>query len=563
MAPPHSILAVAGTLAIFSTSALIALLAILAHQLEYLSTSTTRIIAIVSAISEGLVLLIFLAYLTYFIWSSIRRQAAQCSVNEKQLQKPLQQPGGHWFSLSILLCTVAAAISVAALVNLSKFTGTLPPTLFGSGAVPFLAGASVTLSVCYTAQLLFLIAQYIAVRALSTEETTELSRAAEFYKQDDASNRPPTTSTRISPSIRVKGIRYSQTLAPTPPASRRGGIAALTGDIRSPPGSSDGRSAAETFDSLRSSLSNAVRPFSSRTRLLASSSGSLQSLRTLPSYNNSSSPRRDRESSASVEDDFDSWDTSSVSPQNRQAVLESSMSPIPASRFLETIPASPTASRCPSPGAPLDLAGPPRTRRRSRSYSPVPRSVPRSTSTTSLSSGYVVAPGTRARSHSLSPANEAHIHPLFRSDSPTPPPAVSAGTVVTAAPNAGQMLATDVQSLRTFNRIRSGSLPVVSSPLSRQGSFDDFAVKRALAGSPSALGDNGGGGIARGRPLASDMLHDKEEEVDEEVGTREKQLRLAERNMTPPIPDWILSAGTRTSLSGYESRNSRLENEAS
>ena len=31
-----------------------------------------------------------------------------------------------------------------------------------------------------------------------------------------------------------------------------------------------------------------------------------------------------------------------------------------------------------------------------------------------------------------------------------------------------------------------------------------------------------------------------------------------ERKMTPPIPEWILSAGSRTSLSGYNSRKLKI-----
>jgi hypothetical protein len=38
------------------------------------------------------------------------------------------------------------------------------------------------------------------------------------------------------------------------------------------------------------------------------------------------------------------------------------------------------------------------------------------------------------------PAAESHIHPLFRSDSPTPPPVASPGTVVHASPLSGQVL---------------------------------------------------------------------------------------------------------------------------
>lgn len=42
-------------------------------------------------------------------------------------------------------------------------------------------------------------------------------------------------------------------------------------------------------------------------------------------------------------------------------------------------------------------------------------------------------------------------------------------------------MATDAQSLRTLSRMRSGSLPTVPSPLSRQGSFEDFGLRRGMA----------------------------------------------------------------------------------
>lgn len=540
MALPPSIPVVAGALAVFSTSALIAVHSILAHQLDHSTSSTTHIVAIVSAIVEGAVLAVFCAHAANYLRRRTQGQASENGTNEKEASKLLHQSSGLWFGLSILLCTAAAAVSVAALVNLGKSAVSLPPTIFGSGAVPFLAGASVTLGVCYAAQLLFLITQFMAVRVPLVYETAELSCATNGYRQASSNSRTPNNGTRPS-TAHVKGIRYSQTLAPAPSGSRRGRMASLGVDGRSPPGPSGGRSTTETLGSLRSSLSNAVRPITSQTRLLARSTSSLQSLRHSTSFANSPSPptstyivvrNRDRRSSTSVEDDFDSWDTSAVSPQNRRAVLEGSVpSVLRASRFLETIPASPTVSHCPSPGMPLDLMGPPRPRRRSRSYSPVPRA----SSASSMSTGFVAAATTttRVRSHSLSPPDEAHIHPLFRSDSPTPPPAVSAGTVVTAAPNAGQMFAADVQSLRTMNRMRSGSLPVVSSPLSRQGSFDDFAVRRALAGSPSALGG---------------AIDHEEEKAHMGNMEHERQTGLGERTMTPPIPDWILSAGTESGI---------------
>jgi hypothetical protein len=72
-------------------------------------------------------------------------------------------------------------------------------------------------------------------------------------------------------------------------------------------------------------------------------------------------------------------------------------------------------------------------RRLSRSSRP---STPSLVSTSSISlpfaeSAAPFAPGA---------ADEAHIHPLFRSDSPTPPPVASPGTIVTASPLSGQVL---------------------------------------------------------------------------------------------------------------------------
>jgi len=150
------------------------------------------------------------------------------------------------------------------------------------------------------------------------------------------------------------------------------------------PRSSSGRSrsGSETIASVRSSFQQVVRPITSKTKLIASK----------PPYRPPSIDTS-REPATATEDGFDSWDTSAVDAQSRQ-VMESA-SPTPP-RFLETIPASPTTSRSPSPGFPLDLA-PPKPRRRSRSYSPV--NSMRDASRTSR---------TASPTESLS---EAHIHP--------------------------------------------------------------------------------------------------------------------------------------------------------
>ncbi|KAI9786837.1 MAG: hypothetical protein M1839_005068 [Geoglossum umbratile] len=179
---------------------------------------------------------------------------------------------------------------------------------------------------------------------------------------------------------------------------------------------------------LRSSLSSVVRPVISRTKLVNRDSTSLDS-----------GSRDDMPEHGG----FDSWDTSGVGSQTRQAVLISSslndvehfsvgveLEPIPGSR-----PGSP-ASRPPSE------SGSDSVNTRGLSDSP------------------------RSRSQSL---REAHIHPLFRSDSPTPPPTASPGTVVRASPLGGQVFNGSIQSLK---QARSGVFTLNASPLVRSQSFD-------------------------------------------------------------------------------------------
>lgn len=265
-------------------------------------------------------------------------------------------------------------------------------------------------------------------------------------------------------------------------------------DSRTPP-SSSGRSRAgsDAMYSIRSSLSQVVRPITSKTRLIQ---GGHKSPHRPTSINSSHS---------NMDDGFDSWDTSAVDAHSRHAV--ESVSPTPQ-RFLETIPASPTTSRSPSPGFPLDLE-PPKTRTRSRSYSPAQ------------------SPSDRERfrgSRTTSPTestNEAHIHPLFRTDSPTPAPEATPGTIVTAAPNAGQLIS-DRQSIRSIHRMRSGSLP--SSPIGSTHSESLDSIRKKM----------------------------EKEEI-------ERLQAGGERTITPPVPDFILNAAPRNSLSGYNFRKKSLQ----
>ncbi|KAJ2899886.1 hypothetical protein MKZ38_002753 [Zalerion maritima] len=410
-----------------------------------------------------------------------------------------------FFAASLFMSIAATASSVATLVALSNLAAKQPGhKIMGSKEPDFLVGTGVTLGLALASQLLFAVLFFVTHRIPSVGSCGfSISTDGESGKK---------TSAMLSIPHHLKSVRYSRTMiAPTVIPDEVENL----GEIRSPPGSSAGQSTAETMTSFRSSLSQVVRPITSKTRLL--------STRTRRSRTASLESCRERANSQyyhrSQDEGFDSWDTSSVDVHNRQTVLESG-SPTPG-RFLETIPASPTTSRSPSPGCPLDLPPPRPAARRSRSYSPAP---PRPQ-----------APFMNDQPPPSPTGSEAHIHPLFRSDSPTPPPLATPGTVVIAAPSAGHVIS-DRSSIRSLNRMRSGSLPCQPSPLSRQGSLDNIHVgqsRKERSPEPESPGD-------------LQQLEESEEEEEE-------------RKMTPPIPDWILSAGSRTSLTDYQSRKLNKE----
>lgn len=64
-------------------------------------------------------------------------------------------------------------------------------------------------------------------------------------------------------------------------------------------------------------------------------------------------------------------------------------------------------------------------------------------------------------------SNEGDIHPLFRPNSPSPPPTPTAGTVLVASPAAGQTITTE-----TLHRMRSSSLLRANGARSRSSTFD-------------------------------------------------------------------------------------------
>ncbi|TLD26532.1 hypothetical protein PspLS_04898 [Pyricularia sp. CBS 133598] len=470
MALPRALPAALGVVAVVATTALLVVHIILAQSTSSLSMPTpVTATSIVASVFETCILLVLCWLSSLYI--HVRRK------------DPFQAHNLLWFSIVATLVTVSAVVSAVTMASLRNATSFLSTGILGSEPMSMVIGSSVVLGIAFTAQFVFLIVHFFIVKIYGVAYGSDVEAG------------------RRSAMAQVKSIPYSQT-SPAPSRVRGGSVSS-----RTPPGSSGGRSTAETMCSIRSSLSHAVRPTTSRTRLLSSSQRSSRRPESLDLH-----ALKDR--SSANEDSFDNWDMSIVDQQIRQMSLQTTGS-IKGGHFLETIPASPTISRSSSPGTPIDLE-PPRRPRRARSFSPMSEHG-------RLSAGLTQHVNT----------SESHIHPLFRSDSPTPPPIAKPGTVVTAAPNAGQLVAPSVQGIR---RMRSGSLPQVPSPLSHQGSFEEFS-----------------------RAIQRDSLREEDEEDEEEQGDDDKTSQPSspeaeDGKLTPPIPDWIMTAGARTSLYGYNSR---------
>ncbi|TLD13022.1 uncharacterized protein PgNI_03837 [Pyricularia grisea] len=472
MALPRALPATLGVVAVVATAALLVVHIILAQSTSSLSMPTqVTATSIVASVFEACVLLV-LCWLS-FLYIHIGTK------------DPFEAHNLLWFSIIATFVTVAGVVSAVTVASLHNATSSLATGILGPEPMSLVIGSSVVLGVAFTTQTVFLIVHFFIVKIYGVACGSDV----------EAGGRRPIMA-------QVKSIPYSQT-SPAPSRARGGSVSS-----RTPPGSSGGRSTTETMCSVRSSLSHAVRPTTSRTRLISSSQRSSRRPESLDL-----NAIKDR--SSTNEDSFETWDLSVVDQHNRQISLQTTGSSIKGGHFLETIPASPTISRSSSPGTPLDLE-PPRRPRRTRSFSPMSEHG-------RLSAGLTQHVN----------ASESHIHPLFRSDSPTPPPIAKPGTVVTAAPNAGQIVAPSVQGIR---RIRSGSLPQVPSPLSRQGSFEEFS-----------------------RAMQRDSLREEDEEDEPEQAEGDKTSQPSspeseDGKLTPPIPDWIMTAGARTSLYGYNSR---------
>lgn len=385
---------------------------------------------------------------------------------------------GVILGLSLFAIAFAVTASVVAMIYLSHLTIDLEDHILGTKQDDFLIGSSIALGLSSVFQIAFAAIHFSFSRASGGGALSLHSFEGE----------------QSSPVFQVKALRYDQA---TPDSQQTREMTSM--DSRSPPPSFDSRPRIEAVTTIRVSLSSAIRPMTSKTHQIPT-----KEQRRPDSVGSNTD-------GTNSEDTFDTWDTSSVDTQNRQVVLEASSPPHCKSHFLEPIPGSPTASRESSPSNAMPFE-PPRIRTRSRSYSPVPRSREQT-------------PFTQQPSMS-----ELHIHPLFRSDSPTPPPMATPGTVVVAAPNAGQVI-THRQSLRSLNQMRSNTVPASPSPLGHRASVDSK------------------------RPQNDQISLRSLREVVEEPAT-------TERVMTPPIPEWVMDTSSRSSLKSHNAGKNKVEEEA-
>jgi hypothetical protein len=218
---------------------------------------------------------------------------------------------------------------------------------------------------------------------------------------------------------------------------------------------------------LKRSLSNSLHPVTSRTRLLlGSGSGSgfvSRDSRSIHSGVESvTSPIR------GINNDFENWDTSAVEGQYDNSG--------PQRKPLETIP----GSRPVSPACALN--GPFADDERSPEETPLPDSPSKPRHLPASDDGSMKAHGKLSTRKNSAP-DELHIHPLFRSESPVPPPLKSPNTVITGSPFAGQVVSPELVSPRILHSAQS-SRPASPCRLNVQSRSGSIRSLRTLPTSP-------------------------------------------------------------------------------
>ncbi|KAM3423584.1 hypothetical protein BST61_g1008 [Cercospora zeina] len=220
------------------------------------------------------------------------------------------------------------------------------------------------------------------------------------------------------------------------------------------------------INSYRTSISESLQPTTSRTRLILQSPfGSRSSRSTQASTSVAVHSIRST-------DEFENWDTSRVNhsfePAYQKKATIPRLEPIPGSRPVSPAHAleGPFDNKPVSQGKPLsDSVG------QSPKMTPVAIIEPEKSPIRSLPPLHTRRGSTPSIAGPTSPTAEHHIHPLFRTESPVPPPLTSPRTVITASPFGGQIYSPEfaLQSPRLLGS-REGSRPASPAFRSRSGS---------------------------------------------------------------------------------------------
>ena len=423
---------IVGLFLTFATTVLVFFLAItftLAH-------SPTHILAIVAAVLQVLSLP-SLAYI-------LLRQRNQLQESMKDGRHGSQRESTHVVFIASLFWLVVGAVTIATLGWMEAVRTRLAPHVAGVESSTFLHATVAVWALSVLAQIAFIVST-----ALFHNQSRE-----EIFLSVEYSPEPTAEMTETSPTNTFDPAQASLRLDSSRPNTSD---STRSNPFRGGRVSIDASSAvvSDPLSSLRSSISDAVRPGSS-----SRPGSSRRLLGRQHSYTRESracsleSANRHR---ISQDESFDSWDTSGVNQQIRETVLQSS--PLVKGTALEPIP----GSRSPSPAKALEgpffeLQLPP---------SPTTASPPQSPLMERPQSPPPTFPRPNMLQRSASSASEDHIHPLFRSSSPLPPPSSTPGTNVTAAPFAGQLI-----NERILSRMRSGSAPSSPSPLVQTNGFD-------------------------------------------------------------------------------------------
>nr|OQO28528.1 hypothetical protein B0A51_06535 [Rachicladosporium sp. CCFEE 5018] len=243
--------------------------------------------------------------------------------------------------------------------------------------------------------------------------------------------------------------------------------------------------------STRNSLSQIIRPITSRTRLILGGRSPSPTPRVPPiAAHHHAHNRNDSLEFGCRGDGFETWDTSAVD----ENLLTTFTHPQPprAAKRLEPIPGSRPVSPAMALNGPFPLHS-------SGSLTPEDTPLPESP----ITDQPIPFPPLLHRESSFSSiastttgpgVEQSHIHPLFRTHSPTPPPLPSPGTVVMGSPYAGQVFGAsewDLLPRRLHSDSRSHSpvegVGMGSRTASRAGSIKSLGG--AGARRPSGLGN--------------------------------------------------------------------------